>query len=154
MQGKQLAVFDLEKGVEIPLAKMEGGVYTPIDEATNVFDKYRRETPPTDTERGLGGISEVSKGGSASKGADEITESLFDTQRTYLGKVLDNWGFSTRGVIEGTNEFLFRQSWTQNAMQTIADKFGAVINIKTPIVVHTTKGAKNAVQKLAIPVEK
>lgn len=63
---KQLAVFDLESisggwDGNIRLGKIEKGVYSKIDEASNIFDKYQRQIKGTTQERGSGGTTEVSK---------------------------------------------------------------------------------------------
>lgn len=58
-RGKQLAVFDLENFKDVNLGTMENGVYNKLDEATNVFDKYRREIEGATSQGGMGSVPEV-----------------------------------------------------------------------------------------------
>ena len=84
----------------------------------------------------------------------DIPNSAIETKRTYLGKVLDKFGLSTKGVIEGANEFVFGQSFLQNAIKTIGGKFGDTIKLKMPIAVTTTKGVVSRTRNVSIPVSK
>lgn len=64
-KGKQLAVYDLGRGKEIPTGKLaeDGkGEYTPIDEASNIYDQYQREVSGASSEGGVSGAQEVSPG--------------------------------------------------------------------------------------------
>lgn len=69
-----------------------------------------------------------------------VTESDFDTKRTYLGKVLDRFGLSTSGVVEGSNEFVYGQSFLQHAIKDIGEKFGTTLKINRPVAVTTEGG--------------
>ncbi|MSR87150.1 hypothetical protein EXS70_03190 [Candidatus Peribacteria bacterium] len=55
----QLAVFDLETFTEIPTGTIENEVYTPLDEATRLFDKHRRQVRGSDRAGGDGSETEV-----------------------------------------------------------------------------------------------
>lgn len=89
--------------------------------------------------------------GDAPSVVSKIDESALNTQRTKIGKLLDFFGFSTRGVVEGTQEFMFRQSWIQHSLEKIKAR---TITIEKPIAVTTTTGVKNSVRKITIPTER
>jgi len=89
-----------------------------------------------------------------SKVASTIPDSAIESQRTFLGKVIDNFGLSTHGVVEGMTEFHFAQSFLQNAIEDIGNKFGDIITVKRPIAVKTVNGVVNATRNISIPVTK
>lgn len=63
-KNKQLAVYDLEAGKEIPTGKLaeDGkGEYTPLDEATNIHDEYQRQNSLGSSEGGVSGAQEISQ---------------------------------------------------------------------------------------------
>lgn len=83
------------------------------------------------------------------KGAEKIstiTESTLDSNRKYLGRIIDDWGLSFKGVVEGTSQFMFRQSWGQHAFKEVGEKFGNIITIKRPVT-----GIKG-IREIKIPV--
>lgn len=82
----------------------------------------------------------------------KILESSFDAQRTFVGRVLDKFGLSARGVVEGTNEFLYGQAFLQNALDDIANAFGNSIKVKMPIAVTTPKGVVSKTRNVTVPV--
>lgn len=90
--------------------------------------------------------TEVLKGmeGKVSK----VSESTLESDRTWLGKVLDDWGFSGKGVVEGTPQFVYRQAWGQHALKELVDEVGTSVKIERPVT-----GAKGF-RKIKIPVEK
>lgn len=77
----------------------------------------------------------------------------FQTSRTFLGKTFDMLGLSPGGILRGTKEFLFQQSFTQNALKQLGEKYGNTIRITRPIVKTTTAGVKAGKRTIAIPVE-
>jgi len=87
--------------------------------------------------------SELIEGG---KEVSKITEATLESNRNYLGRVLDDWGLSFKGVVEGTSQFMFRQSWIQHAFKDVGEKFGSIITIKRPVT-----GAKG-IRTIKIPV--
>ena len=95
-----------------------------------------------------GGVGYVNDAKSVIRAVD------FETSRTRLGKALDWLGFSSRGVLSGTREFLFQNSFTQNAIKQLGEKYGAVIRIVRPTVRTTTKGIIAGKSRIAIPVDK
>ena len=152
---KGLIVYDVDGSLASQIKKLSKALSinpTKTYGTVRFIEKAEYESAAATRGRGVGSLGETAAG--RGQAVSEITESLFDTQRNYLGKVLDNFGFSTRGVVEGTNEFVFRQSWIQNALTEIGAKFGGVIKINKPVSVKTTTGVTKGVQKLSIPVEK
>ena len=77
-----------------------------------------------------------------------IPESALESNRNYLGRVLDNWGLTFKGVVEGTSQFMFRQAWIQHAFKDVGEKFGNIITIKRPVT-----GIKG-IRTIKIPVGK
>lgn len=57
-KASQLAAFDLSNFKEIPLGKIENGVYTALDEASAIHDSHSRENSAANSEGGDGGIPE------------------------------------------------------------------------------------------------
>ena len=78
----------------------------------------------------------------------------FETSRTGLGKIIDSLGFATRGVLSGTREFVFQNSFIQNAIEKLGKKHGATIRITRPTARTTTEGIVAGKSVIAIPVEK
>lgn len=58
-KAQQLAVFDLETFQEVPLGKMENGVYTPLDETTNIYNQYRGQVSGANASGSVSGPPEV-----------------------------------------------------------------------------------------------
>lgn len=61
-EAQQLGVYDLEHGKTIPTGQLaEGGKgeYTPVDEATNVYDKHQREISGTSEKGGPSGSEKI-----------------------------------------------------------------------------------------------
>lgn len=79
-------------------------------------------------------------------------ESIQST-RNMVGKVLDDFGFSLRGTIEGSTEFLFSRSMTQHLMTGFREKFGNTIIINKPVV-RTGEGITGGTTRVRIPVER
>lgn len=108
-------------------------------------DSYYGKIQSTDTRGVAGAVGAEGRGveavARAVRGRPKgVTESTFDTQRTFLGRVLERFGLSTGGTVEGSNEFLFGQSFLQHAIKDIGDKFGNTIKIKRPISITTGTG--------------
>lgn len=58
----QLAVYDVKNRKTIDVGRMENGVYTPLDEATNVFNRHKGEVTGANPAGGASGKSEVQGG--------------------------------------------------------------------------------------------
>ncbi len=58
-KGEQEAIFDLEAEIDIPVGKIDNGVYNILDEAANILNKHRREIKGTDKEGGPKGVLEI-----------------------------------------------------------------------------------------------
>lgn len=80
-----------------------------------------------------------------------ITDQTFTDTRNWLGKALEDWGFSTRGTFAGAKGLAYKLNFTQNVINDIGDKFGATITIKKPIVINNIK---QGVSRITIPIEK
>lgn len=84
---------------------------------------YRIGVAPSDKPISL--VSDV-----LGKKSSKITENILDNKRTFVGKALDRWGFSTRGTVQGSNSFMFNQSFYQYALTELGKKFGGVLTVK------------------------
>lgn len=63
-KASQISVYDLKAGKEIPLGKMEKGVYNINNEATRIYDQWARENQGAVGPGGVGSVSEVPGGSS------------------------------------------------------------------------------------------
>lgn len=88
------------------------------------------------------------------KEAASIGWETIESSRNAVGKVLDDFGFSARGTIEGSTEFLFSRSMTQHLMGAFREKFGNSIIVKKPVVRHTTEGIAGGTTRISIPIDR
>lgn len=119
------------------------------DEAKTVIQGMREtgyQVGHAPTNKKVSLATEVLKGmeGKVSK----VTETNLISDRTFVGKILDSWGLSARGVVEGTAQFMYRQSWVQHALKDLTEKFGDRLTVMRPVT-----GMKG-IRKLQIPVER
>jgi|TARA_Y100000031_G_scaffold149449_1_gene187297 hypothetical protein len=66
-KASQLAIYDLEEGTEIVIGTIKDKEYNPIDEATNIFDRYQGQIGRPSGGGGDGSVPKVPEGVSASK---------------------------------------------------------------------------------------
>lgn len=59
---KQLAVYDVKNRKAVDIGKIDNGAYTPIDEATNVFNRHRGEVTGTNKSGGSASNKEIPGG--------------------------------------------------------------------------------------------
>jgi hypothetical protein len=59
----------------------------------------------------------------------DVTVANINAKRTAFGRWIDKLGLSPNGLIEGAPEFAFRESFTQNAIKTLGEKYGRFIKI-------------------------
>ena len=59
---EQLAMWDIARGKEIRIGQEQNGVYSVVDEASNIFNKYKEEAPTAGGGRGVGELREVREG--------------------------------------------------------------------------------------------
>ena len=78
----------------------------------------------------------------------KITEDTLTSDRTFMGKVLDSWGLSVKGVVEGTAQFMYRQSWVQHALKDLKETFGNAVKIARPVT------GEKGLRKIKIPIER
>jgi len=149
IKGEQDAVFNLNNFESI---------YAKDYQKVISDDSFYRKIQGTD-KRGAVGATGAEGGAGARAGGEArrkgVTESDFDTQRTFLGKALDRFGLSTKGVVEGSNEFLFGQNFLQHTIKDIGEKFGTTLKIKRPVAV-TTEGGRvlQKTRTVTLPVDK
>lgn len=89
--------------------------------------------------------------GKVSPKISTITEQTFTDTRNWLGKALEDWGFSTRGTFAGAKGLAYKLNFTQNIISDVGDKFGATVTIKKPVVIN---GIKQGISRITIPIEK
>lgn len=58
----QLAAFDLDKFQDVPLGKMENGVYNKLDEAANIHNSYQEQNAGASSTASVPGTSEIPGG--------------------------------------------------------------------------------------------
>lgn len=106
MDAKQLAVFDLATFNDIPLGKIDKGVYNPIDEATNVFDQYRRKIQGANQTGSVGSPSQIPAGGETSLPATTPVQIPSATQQVTpsIEKVPTEYNALGQPISQGTRE--------------------------------------------------
>lgn len=78
----------------------------------------------------------------------------FEAARTGLGKAFDAFGFSAQGVVKGTQEFMFQQAFTENALGRLRAKYGEMLQVNQKVTRTTTEGVKAGKRTISIPVER
>jgi hypothetical protein len=79
-KASQLAVYDLSSGESIEIGKVEDKVYNILDEATNVFNQYRRKISEADRARSKESLEKVSRDVQKEKVTISDIESYVDSK--------------------------------------------------------------------------
>lgn len=89
----QLAVFDLKNFEEVPTGQIDqNGVYSKLDEASNIFDNYKKQVSGAGEPGGVPGISEVPEGTPAVAGQSPAQEVGFTPEEK---QVLQDHGINS-----------------------------------------------------------
>lgn len=83
----------------------------------------------------------------------DINWQTIESTRNKLGRILDDFGFSMKGTIEGSSEFLYSRGMTQNLMGAFREKFGNRIVVQKPVVRHGD-GIAQGTTRISIPVDR